>query len=281
MSISISILWENPTWQKNILNLLAITVPIILYVLFFAMIEPTLSYYELGLWLIIIISFLGLANSGTFIPIFNRAQVLGALGVVILIDAPVALVYNTLGIYQTGFWLLAGVICLYVGYYILTKYQIEVELEFKIIEKLAPGIAFGLGLGILSVCGLSALVIDFQNIADYNFLPYAILTVWGIIGLSLIIQTFREKGYLAFGTISTLYLALPIFFGVILIFFGFFLFNFEKMMETVIELFLGGILIVYGIQRLRAQKYYNLFLTGLIIIAFALTLTYLIFYRFA
>ena len=102
-----------------------------------------------------------------------------------------------------------------------------------------------------------------------------------MIGLGLILQTFRERGYLAFGTISALYLALPIFFGVLLIFFGFFLFNFEKMLETVIELFLGGILIVYGIQRLRAQKYYNLFLTGLIMVAFALTLTYLIFYRFA
>ena len=109
--------------KHRIFKLLLIGVPIMVYILILAMIDPNLSYYDLGLWLFIIISAIMIANFGTFIPVINRAQIIGALGIIILIDSPLALVLNTLNVFQIGFWYLIGLIYIFISYDIIINDQ--------------------------------------------------------------------------------------------------------------------------------------------------------------
>ena len=265
MSTSATELWSIELWQYRILNLLLVTIPIILYISFFLAVDTSTSYYDLALWLIIVFSFFGLATFGAFIPLSNRASALAALGIIIILNATVFILLNTLTIYQAGFWLLCGVLCIYVGY--------DLVLKLEQVETLFFGIALGLGLGILIACSYFSSQYDFTNppASRYNIL--IVLTLWALIAIILIIQAVRSKEGTpkVIRTLEGLYAALPIFLGIILIFFGIFLAAFEKHIETIIELFLGGMVILYGINRLKGFK--NLELILIALICFSLTLT--------
>ena len=144
----------------------------------------------------------------------------------------------------------------------------------KPIEQLAPGIVFGLGLGIIIACIYFHLIFDLQDLSGQVYFIYTILIIWSLIAVGLIIQGIRKNNEMAAEIVMGLQMALPIFFGIILILFGIFLIGFEKLIETIIETFLGGILIVYGIQNVKNQRTQNLIIIGLIILAFIITIVF-------
>ena len=90
-------------------------------------------------------------------------------------------------------------------------------------------------------------------------------------------QALAKKGENAQKAVDTLQMAIPLLFGILLIFFGAFLMRFEKLMETAIELFLGLTLTIYGIKRLKGQPWLNLASVGLLVIAMGVTLALFIF----
>lgn len=271
-AISATRLWYFEHWQSKILNLLVMTCPIFLYVLFFTAVESSISYYDLGLWLIIIFSCFGLASFGTFIPLHRRAQALATLGIIIIINATISILISTLTMYYAGFWLLSGVLCIYLGH----------NLVIKEIGDLYLGIALGLALGILIACAYFSSVYDFDNTPGEVIHIYILLLLWILISIILIVQSLRYGGSVQDPEamekiIRSLYSSLPIYFGIILIFFGVFLFRFNKLIETVVELFLGFVVILYGALRLKDYEWSQLLMTGLFAIAIIYSLVIIIF----
>lgn len=262
-------LWYNEVWQNRILLLLVVTIPIILYILFFSAMESTVAYYDILLWLIIIFSFIGFAGFSTYISQANRVLTLATLGIIILMVSMVSIILTTLTIYQSGFWLLNGVLCIYLSY----------TLAMKKLEDLFSGITVGLGMGILISCGYYISVINTRTALDGAYFIYIIAILWVIVALILIIQAVKNREDTAKinDMVKGLYLAIPIFFGIILVFFGIFLAQFEKQLETVIELFLGFIVIFSGVKRLKGFTIVNLFLVILIILALVTTLASILF----
>ncbi len=277
MGLAAGALWMNGAWQKRILILLSITVPVLSYLVFFAAVEPNINYYDLILWIIILSSFLGLANFATFIHLHNRAAALGALGIILIIDAPVILMFGTLTILQTGFWLLFGVLCLFLGYHLLVKLEDEYEHSVAQQNYLAQGILSGLGFGIMLPCLYSFFVFDFSTLSGFDNIIYGIIGLWCLVGILMVYLVLAKNGEYAYKTVKGLQVGMPLFFGVILLFFGVFLIGFEKIFETVIEFFLGLTLIVYGVKRLKGQPGHNIFLTGLTACAVGFTLLFLIY----
>ena len=262
-------LWYNEVWQNRILILLVVTIPIILYILFFSAFESTVAYYDILLWLIIIFSFIGFAGFSTFISLANRVLTLATLGIIILMVSIVSIILTTLTIYQGGFWLLNGVLCIYLSH----------TLAMKKLEDLYTGVAVGLGLGILISCGYYISVINTRSTLDGAYFIFIIAILWVLIALILIVQAVknREDSAKINDMVKGLYLAIPIFFGIILVFFGIFLAQFEKQLETVIELFLGFIVIFSGLKRLKGFTIVNLFLVILIMLALVTTLASILF----
>ncbi|WP_455392570.1 hypothetical protein [[Eubacterium] cellulosolvens] len=288
MGVSATRLWHFEQWQPRILNLLLLTCPVILYVTFFINIEPNLSYYDLGLWLIILFSCFALARFGTFIPLTGRAQALTALGIIIIINAVVSILIVTLTIYYAGFWLLSGILCIYLGQ----------DLIQKQVEGLYLGIAIGLALGIVISCFYFVSIFNFNTAPGGTINMVIIILLWILNSIILFFQAYRsyitvelrkpttttdvaraydnEKPNELEKSIKSLYAAIPIYIGIILVFFGMFLFRFDKVMETVVELFLGGVVILYGIQRLKGSEWSRLLLTGTVTVAVIYTLTSLL-----
>ena len=64
--------------------------------------------------------------------------------------------------------------------------------------------------------------------------------------------------------------------GLVLIFFGIFLIKLGKIIETVVELFLGALVVIYSINRLRNFKAENLIVIGLLLLALVCTFAYLL-----
>jgi hypothetical protein len=259
-------LWVFPHWRKRILNLFTVTIPIILYIIFFVATDPSASFYDLGLWLIILFSFLGLASFGTFIPQSQRAQVLAILGIVILINAILSLLLATLSIYQAGFWILSGVLCEFVGYTLATEE----------IENVYSGLILGSGLGILIACGYVALELNQRTGFEFTADIILSLILWAIVACFLMLQSFRTPPDAAQPVTikinQSLYASIPLFIGVILIFFGLFLIRYGKVLETLVEVFLGVITLIYGLQRLKGQDKSSLVLIFLILLAMVVTL---------
>ncbi len=269
MIISATELWNLDYWHNRILILLSITIPIILYVTFFSISDTRISYYDLGLWLIVIITFLTLSSFGTFIPLSNRAQSVTAIGIIIIINAIISLFITSLSIYQVGFWLLSGVLFIFLGYFIVDKR----------LETLYPGLALGLGLGILIGCGYFSIIFNLEEVSGNIYLTGLVIALWIVIGVILIIKTVRSKGEVTVvkDTILCLYSCLPLILGIILIFFGIFLALLEKFIETLIEVFLGGMIILYGIKRVKEHETFNLVFVGLIILVLSfMFLSYLL-----
>ena len=281
MTISVTRLWSIEVWQSRIMNSLIMIIPIILYVLFFSAIQPGISYYDLGLWLIIIFSCFGLASFGTFIPESHRGSAVTALGIIIIINTTVTLLLNTLNIFYAGFWLLSGVLCIYLGY----------NLVLKQIVDLHSGITVGLALGILIACIYFAIIYEFENDLRVTLNFYIILIFWSIISIILLIQTYRnyttsiiQKGKAIKSNpkviekmVWVLYASIPIFFGIILIFFGLVLLRFDKPMETIIELFLGALVVIYGARRLKDHEWPQISFAILLMIAIIFTLAQILF----
>jgi hypothetical protein len=255
----------------------AITFPIFIYIFIFAMISSEFSFYDLALWLIITFSFIALANFASFIPLLNRAQALCALGIVLLINVPIALFLGTIDIFQTGFWLLISVLCVYIGYNLLITNNINDNYQFEEdFEKIYPGIISGIGLGILIACIYFSINYDLQNNDYSKFRIYGIILLWSFNALALISLGLYEKGARARKTIKMIVSALPLFLGIFLMYFGIFLFRIEKLIEALIEFFLGFIIIIYGLRRLNGQDLPWLVLTGSITLALVSTLGYLL-----
>jgi hypothetical protein len=267
MGLGGSTLWSVEIWQKRILNLLIITIPIISYILFYTAISAQVSFSDLGLWLVIIISFLFLAHFGTFIPTSNRVSALGSIGMIMVINVPLIFLLEYLDVYKTGFWLVIGILCLYMGYTLI--------IDQKKLKDLYVGILSGTGLGIIIASFTYSTILLNQNLSGNSYFSIGIVILWLITGLYTLSQGFVNQGDSAESQIIGLQQAAPIFFGIFLIFFGIFLFRFGKIMETLVELFLGGVVILYGAKRIRSIQIQNLGITILLAFSLSLTLTYL------
>jgi len=274
LGLSTQALWSDPIWQKKVLSILVVTFPVMLYTVFYVLFEPDLSYYDLVLWLIIIFSFFALANYGTFIPLSSRAEALGALGTLLIIIAPVALLVEEINIFPAGFWILIGFLCIYLDSNLLLDETLELE------PKMATGLILGIGLGILVSIFIFINNTTIPSNVEIRASIYGIIILWFINSIILFTIAFRPKGKLAHECISLFKSSLPMFFGIVLFFFGIFLFRFDKTIETIAELFLGGMLILYGIKRInyKEQNKTNFAFLILFSIAVILTLVYFSFY---
>jgi hypothetical protein len=256
-------LWQFEIWCKQMLNLMSITCPIILYLFLYSAIQTIVNLYDIALWLIIIFSFFGLAYFGSFIPIDNRIKALSILGLILVINVPVIFLFNYLDIFQSGFWLMIGVICVYLGYTLITELEHEDDQEHKSehehkhqheqYKSLYMGIVIGTSLGIITASIVITLLLDVSTLTGLKFSVYGILILWLITGIYLFAQGISKSGENAEIIISSLKLAVPLYVGIILIFFGLYLLQFEKIIETLIELFLGGIVIFYTLTRFKTQ----------------------------
>ena len=275
--LAASSLWSNNIWQKRILDFVSITFPIIIYIMIYALIASEFSYYDISIWLIIIFSFLALANYASFIPIFNRAKALSALGIILLINVPIALFLNMIDIYQMGFWSLISVLCIYTSYNLLIRVDNKND-HVNDLNKIYPGIVAGLGLGILVVCVNFLANYDLQNPDMIKFGIYGIIFLWCIISIVLITRGIVKNGALAQKTIQLIILALPFFLGIVLFYFCIFLISINKPIEAMIEVFLGFIVIIYGLKQLKDQELSQLLLIGTIAFALISTLGYILIY---
>ena len=263
IAISGTEIWNNETWGNRILNLFVVTVPLELYLIIYFILDPGLLYQDLGLWLIIIFSFLCLAIFGSFIPLSHRAWSLIILGFIIFINSSILFLIGSISIFNMGFWLLIGILCFYVSY----------NLVDKNFEDTALGITLGVGLGIIIACGVFISQYNFESARFDLILIFIINALWILVGIFLIALGIRDKDTSAniIKTVSGLYLSTPIYFGIILIFFGIFLLTFDKLIETIIELFLGGIVIIYGVKRILSLERSSVALIGLIALAISAT----------
>jgi hypothetical protein len=263
IAISGTELWNNETWGNRILNLFVVTVPLELYLLIYFILDPGLSYQDLGLWLIIVFSFMGLAIFGSFIPLSHRAWSLIILGFIIFINSILLFFIDSISIFNTGFWLLIGILCFYTSY----------NLVDKNFDELVLGITLGVGLGIILACGVFISQYNFESARFDSIFIFIIIGLWIIVGIFLIALSIRDKDKSAniIKTVSGLYSSTPIYFGIVLIFFGVFLLTFDKLIETIIELFLGGIVIIYGVKRILTLERSSIALSALIALAITAT----------
>lgn len=259
-------LWNNEKWQKRILNLMGITLPVIFYIMFFQIVDVHISFYDLGLWLVIMISLLMVGYFGIFIPIFNRIRAFGTLGMMIIIDAPIIFLLGFIEIFQVGFWLMFGVICIYLGYILLA--------DDKHLKYFYMGIISGTSLGIIITSMIVIGTYDLQNVIGLENLLFIIIILWLISGLILFYHGNTRQGLLAESAVNSLKLAIPLFIGLLLFLFGIYLFRFGKFIETLIELFLGVTVIFYSVKQLKKQNMLNLITIGLISLALSLSIAY-------
>jgi hypothetical protein len=259
LTLSIFKLWMFFEWHSRIINLLVITLSFIIYILIYSAIKPDISYYDLGLWLIIIISLLGLTRFGTFIPQNHRAQVLAGMGIIIIINSLISVFLGLLDGYDAGFWVLSGGLCAYLSYTLFISRTTNVF----------AGIGLGLSLGIIIASALFLSFFQFDNNLTRSVIIIIGIVLWIVISVFILIQTIRsfKGGSDVENTLRVLYSSLPIMIGIALFFFGIFLIRFEKFMEIVIELFLGIIVIIYGFQRLKGYEWSQLIISGIVIIA--------------
>jgi hypothetical protein len=263
-------LWAIEKWQTRILNLLTVTLPIEFYLLFYSAQSSELSLSDLGTWLVIIITFLIIAYFGTFIPIKNRIQILCTLGVVMIINAPIAFIMVDLEIYQTGFWVLVGLVCSYIGY------NLTSDSEDVSIENMYTGTLYGLGVGILFAVLILTFYFDFNDLSGIEYLIFAILGFWCLVALLLLYYANNTTTEMIVDMINSFKIAFPAFIGILLIFFSIYLIRAEKVIESVIELFLGLVLIGYTGKQLKKQKSKDLFFIVIAFISFSISLGYLL-----
>jgi hypothetical protein len=104
------------------------------------------------------------------------------------------------------------------------------------------------------------------------------LVLWFLAGGIMLIQAFRYRSASESldKELVCLYKALPLLIGMVLIFFGVYLIKLGKVIETVVELFLGVLVFIYSIQRLKGIKLENLLINGLLLIALGVTLGYIV-----
>ena len=108
------------------------------------------------------------------------------------------------------------------------------------------------------------------------------MAIWILIGISflfkglIIKKTDKAESNLR-QLVSCLEQGFPLYIGILLLFFGLFLIGLDKIIETMVESFLGVLIIIYGMGRLKGQKVQDLLLVALVIIGFSLTLGYIFF----
>ncbi len=260
-------LWQFEVWRKQILNLMSLTCPVILYLFLYSAIQTKVNLYDLGLWLIIMISFFGLAYFGTFIPLHNRVKALSVIGLVLIINVPMIFLFNYIDIFQSGFWLMIGFLCVYLGYTVIIDQE-----NYK---DLYMGIIVGTSLGIITASLITILLLDVQSLTGLKLSIVGILILWLITGAYLFAHGISKSGVKAELILTTLKLAIPLYVGIFLIFFGLYLFQFEKIIETLIEFFLGGIIIFYTLTKFKIQQKIDFATIGLTSLSLILSLAYL------
>jgi hypothetical protein len=236
-------IFASPFFKTAWLSLVVVSISLIIFIILYGIFKPEVSYYDLGLWIVILISLLCLGQFGTFIPLNHRAQVLTAIGIIIIINASISLFVDLLDGYDTTFWIFSGVMCNYLSFSLLVNQN----------KDLFSGIGLGFGLGIIIGSILFLNFFEFTDVLSHSILILISTSLWMIIAIFLLAQTsqaFKGKSDIE-NTIRFLYFSLPIIIGLVLIFFGIYLIRYEKLMEIVIEIFLGIIVIIYGIPRLR------------------------------
>jgi uncharacterized membrane protein len=275
IAFSATVLWQLEVWQNRIINLFSITCPIVLYLLFYSALSTELALYDLGIWIIIIISFLMFAFFGSFIPIENRIQLLSILGIILMINSPIAYFMVGIEIYQMGFWLLIGLICVFISYSLIT---LTSKPKDELITDLYVGVLFGTGLGIIVGSILFLNYFGSQTLEGIGYGIYATIGLWCLTAIILIYQVFKnQKNQTAIMNLAKGFKSgIPSLIGILLIFFGIYLISLEKAMESVIELFLGAILIINSLKQMKEQEQplRGMVVILLIAICFCLTLAY-------
>ena len=264
-------LWHIEKWQARISNISSISFPIIIYLIFYSAMSTELSIFDLSLWLLVIISFLALAFFGKFIPVNHRIQFLSALGAVMTINSPITFLFINIEIYQMGFWVLIGLVCGYVGY-VMTS-------EHKNIESFYSGLLVGVGLGLIVGVILVSTYYDHSNLIGFENLYFAILLLWLVAGLIIIYNVYinYKQTERLIELIDSFKTAIPLYIGLLLLFFGLMLIILEKILECLIELFLSIIILYYGGLMIKSLKKRNLIVLVFISICFIITMAYLLF----
>jgi hypothetical protein len=275
IAFSTTALWQSEIWQKRIINLFVITCPIVLYLLFYSAVSTEIALYDLGIWIIIIISFLLFAFFGSFIPIENRIQLLSILGIILMINSPLVYFMVDIEIYQVGFWLLIGLICIFISNILTTNTS---ETKGELLTDLYTGVLYGIGLGIIIASIIFSNNFESKTLDGIDYGIYITIGLWCLTAMVLIYQVFKNQNNQSeiINLTKSFRSGIPSLIGILLIFFGIYLISLEKAMESLVELFLGAILIINSLKQMKEQEQplKGLVVILLIAICFCLTLAY-------